>query len=529
MSIDQFKATIEQGYQPEGKFFEMGAAMFNGEPVTGLHVKIPLKTMNRHGLIAGATGTGKTKTLQVISEQLSNAGVPVLLMDIKGDLSGLAKAAEPNEKLNERHDKIGLPYEAKGFPVELLTLSEEKGAKLRATVTEFGPVLFSKILDLSDAQQGVVAIIFKYCDDNKLPLIDLKDFKKMLNFITNEGADEIEELYGKVSTASTGSILRKIIELESQGAERFFGELSFDPEDLLHINDEGQAQISVLRLVDIQDKPKLFSTFMLSLLAEIYATFPEEGDAEKPKLAIFIDEAHLIFDKASDALLDQIEAIVKLIRSKGVGLFFVTQNPMDVPDSILGQLGLKVQHALRAFTAKDRKAIKLTAENYPISDFYETDEVLTSLGIGEALVTALSEKGIPTPLAVTYMRAPQSRMDILSKGEIIDLVENSKIVEKYNEEIDRESAFEMLSAKIESAQSEEHQKELKAQVEKGTEETKESREKRKPVEAEEGSFVEELSKNTMVRQLGRTMLREVSRGLLGALGVRRPRRRRGLF
>jgi len=301
MSIDNFKATIEKGYQPEGKFFEMGAAMFNGEPVNGLHVKIPLKTMNRHGLIAGATGTGKTKTLQVISEQLSNAGVPVLLMDIKGDLSGLAKAAEPNEKLNERHDKIGLPYESKGFPVELLTLSEEKGAS---------PVLFSKILDLSDAQQGVVAIIFKYCDDNKLPLIDLKDFKKMLNYITNEGADKIEELYGKVSTASTGSILRKIIELESQGAEKFFGELSFDPQDLLHINDKGQAQVSVLRLVDIQDKPKLFSTFMLSLLAEIYATFPEEGDAEKPKLAIFIDEAHLIFDKASDALLDQIEAIV---------------------------------------------------------------------------------------------------------------------------------------------------------------------------------------------------------------------------
>jgi len=529
MSIEKFTEQIEKGYATEGAFFELGAAMFNNEPVEGLHVKIPLKTVNRHGLIAGATGTGKTKTLQVISEQLSNAGVPVLLMDIKGDLSGIAKANAGHPKIDERHQKIGLSYEPKGFPVELLTLSEEKGVKLRATVTEFGPVLFSKILDLSDAQQGVVAIIFKYCDDNKLPLIDLKDFKKMLNYITKEGADKIEQLYGKVSTASTGSILRKIIELESQGAERFFGERSFDPEDLMHISEDGTAQISVLRLVDIQDKPKLFSTFMLSLLAEIYATFPEQGDADKPKLAIFIDEAHLIFDKATGALLDQIEAIVKLIRSKGVGLFFVTQNPMDVPDAILGQLGLKIQHALRAFTAKDRKAIKLTAENYPISDFYNTDEVLTSLGIGEALVTALSEKGIPTPLAATYLRAPQSRMDVLSKSEIDDLVGSSKLVEKYYEEIDRESAFEILTAKIEEAQSEEHQKELKAQQVKAEKTVKEGKGESGGTEKKEDSFVNELSKNTMVRQMGRTLLREVSRGLLGALGVRTPRRRRRMF
>ncbi len=313
------------------------------------------------------------------------------------------------------------------------------------------PVLFSRILDLNDTQSGVISVIFKYCDDNKMPLLDLKDIKKVINYITEEGKDEIETHYGKISTSTTGTILRKIIELEQQGADLFFGETSFDINDLMRFDENGKGYVNIIRLTDIQDKPKLFSTFMLSLLAEIYQQMPEKGDADQPELVLFIDEAHLIFNEASKTLLDQIETIVKLIRSKGIGVYFITQNPMDVPSGVLAQLGLKIQHALRAFTANDRKAIKLTADNYPTSDFYKTDELITELGIGEALVTALNEKGIPTPLAATMLRAPQSRMDVLTETEIDAINAKSKLVRKYNESIDRESAYEMLNKKIEAA------------------------------------------------------------------------------
>ncbi|GAB4515095.1 MAG: helicase HerA-like domain-containing protein [Allomuricauda sp.] len=451
---EQFIEHIDQGYATKGDFIIVGAGMLDGETMTNAFVKIPLKTMNRHGLIAGATGTGKTKTLQVLAENLSDKGIPVLLMDLKGDLSGIAQPSPGHPKIDERHAKIGLPFEAKGFPVEILSLSEQNGVRLRATVSEFGPVLLSRILDLSVTQEGIVAVVFKYCDDNKLPLLDLKDFKKVLQYATGEGKDEFQKAYGRISTSSTGTILRKIIELEQQGADLFFGEKSFDVDDLVRIDENGRGYINIIRLTDIQDRPKLFSTFMLSLLAEIYSTFPEQGDSERPELVLFIDEAHLIFDNASKALLDQIESIVKLIRSKGIGLYFVTQNPTDVPDDVLAQLGLKIQHALRAFTAKDRKAIKLTAQNYPITEFYDTAEVLTSLGTGEALVSALDEKGRPTPLAATMMRAPMSRMDILTDNEIKEVLDNSKLIKKYNEEIDRESAYEILTEKIERAEKE---------------------------------------------------------------------------
>ncbi|MEB8329942.1 DUF853 family protein [Flavobacteriaceae bacterium KMM 6897] len=449
---DKFFAHIEEGYTTKGDYITMGSAILDGETVTNAFVKIPLKTLNRHGLIAGATGTGKTKTLQVIAENLSDKGIPVLLMDLKGDLSGLAQPSPGHPKIDERHAKIGLPFEAKGFPVEILSLSDQDGVKLRATVSEFGPVLLSRILDLSETQEGIVAVVFKYCDDNKLPLLDLKDFKKVLQYATGEGKKEFQDSYGRISTSSTGTILRKIIELEQQGADLFFGEKSFDVEDLVRINEEGRGYINILRLTDIQDRPKLFSTFMLSLLAEIYSTFPEQGDSDRPELILFIDEAHLIFKEASKALMDQIESIVKLIRSKGIGLYFVTQNPTDVPDDVLAQLGLKVQHALRAFTAKDRKAIKLTAENYPDSEFYDTKEVLTSLGIGEALISALDEKGRPTPLAATMLRAPMSRMDVLTDSELKSVIDNSKLVKKYNDIVDRESAYEILNEKIEKAE-----------------------------------------------------------------------------
>lgn len=449
---NQFLTHIEKGYTTKGDFITMGAAMLAGEAVGGAHVKIPLKTMNRHGLIAGATGTGKTKTLQVLAENLSDHGVPILLMDLKGDLSGLAQPSPGHPKIEERHDKIGLPFEAKRFPVEILSLSEQDGVKLRATVSEFGPVLLSRILDLSETQEGIVAVVFKYCDDTKMPLLDLKDFKKVLQYATGTGKKEFQKEYGRISTSSTGTILRKIIELEQQGADLFFGEKSFEVDDLTRINEEGRGYINIIRLTDIQDRPKLFSTFMLSLLAEIYATFPEQGDSDKPELILFIDEAHLIFKEASKALLEQIESIVKLIRSKGIGLYFVTQNPTDVPNEVLAQLGLKVQHALRAFTARDRKAIKLTAENYPESEYYDTKAVLTSLGIGEALISALDEKGRPTPLAATLLRAPMSRMDVLTDGELEEVIGSSKLVRKYSETIDRESAYELLNEKIEKAE-----------------------------------------------------------------------------
>ncbi|MBT8258170.1 MAG: DUF853 domain-containing protein [Bacteroidia bacterium] len=464
---DKFIETLKKGYTFKGDYITLGAGILDNETVTNSYVNVPLKTMNRHGLIAGATGTGKTKTLQVLSENLSEKGIPVLLMDIKGDLSGLAQPSPGHPKIDERHEKIGLPFTPKPFPVEIMSLSEQDGVRLRATVSEFGPVLISRILDVSETQAGVIAVIFKYCDDNKLPLLDLKDFKKILQYSTKDGKKEFEDAYGRISPASTGAILRRIVELEQQGGDLFFGEKSFEVEDLIRTTSDGRGYINIIRLTDIQDRPKLFSTFMLSLLAEIYETFPEQGDSDVPKLIMFVDEAHLIFNEASKALLNQIESIVKLIRSKGVGLYFVTQNPTDVPEAVLSQLGLKVQHALRAFTAKDRKAIKLTAQNYPDTEFYDTAETLTSLGIGEALVSALDEKGRPSPLAATMMRAPMSRMDVLSPSELANLYNDSKLVLKYNEEIDRESAYEMLNEKIKKAE------EVKAKEEERSEKEKE--------------------------------------------------------
>jgi hypothetical protein len=478
--------------------------MLDKEAIPKLQIKVPLKTLNRHGLIAGATGTGKTKTLQVIAEQLSTVGVPSLLMDVKGDLSGIAVGGSDHPKIQERCDKIGLEWKPVGSSVEFLSLSTEKGARLRATVSEFGPVLFSRILGLNDTQGGVVSVVFKFCEDNDLPLLDLNDFKKVLQYLGNEGKEAMEAEYGQFSSATAATILRKIIELEQQGAETFFGELSFDVDDLCRTDDRGRGVVSIVRLTDIQDRPKLFSTFMLQMLAEIYASFPEEGDPEQPKLCIFIDEAHLVFQEASSALMSQIEAIIKLIRSKGIGIFFITQNPADIPDSVLSQLGLKVQHALRAFTAKDRKAIKLAAENYPITDYYDTEDLLTSLGIGEAFISALNEKGIPTPLVHTLLRAPESRMDVLSDSEIDAIVDASKLVKKYNKEIDRESAYEILHEKIEEVR-----EKTPAPATTAT---------KKRTTREKSTFEQVLNSPT-TRQIGRTVARELTRSLLGVLGV----------
>lgn len=504
-----FIEKISQGYQPKADFITLGAGVFEGETHKEVVVKAPLSTINRHGLIAGATGTGKTKTLQRFAESLSEKGCPVLLMDIKGDVSGVSQMGTSNEKIADRHSKLGLDWNATQYPVEFLTISEEKGVRMRATVSEFGPVLFAKILELNDTQSSVVALVFKYCDDNNLPLLDLEDFKKTMQYLINEGKAEASEKYGAISETSVGTIMRKVIELEAQDAGILFGERSFEVEDLVRTKD-GKGMINVLRLTDMQTKPKLFSTFMMCLLAEVYEKFPEEGDVEKPKLTIFIDEAHLIFDTASDALLDQIETIIKLIRSKGVGIYFITQNPVDVPAAILGQLGLKIQHALRAFTANDRKAIKLASENFPISDFYQIDEVLTTLGMGEALVTVLDEKGNPTPLVHTMLCAPQSRMDTITDEELGNVVSKSEIAGKYNEVINRESAQEMLTKKIASASVSQNIE----QPEQTNEQTSSGKE-----EKQGPGVVESLTKNTMVRQVGRAVATEVTRGLLGILGL----------
>ncbi len=516
---DSFIQSIQTGYTTKGDFLELGAAMLDGVPQPECVVKLPLKTLTRHGLIAGATGTGKTVTLQIIAEQMAAKGIPVLMMDLKGDLSGIAAVGTSNPKIEARHQAIGIPYTPVACSAELYSLSDEPGVRLRATVSEFGPVLFSKILELNDTQSGIVALIFKYADDQNLPLLDLKDFKRMLRYATEEGKAAIEKEYGKISEASVATILRKIIELESQGAEKFFGERSFEVFDLIQTKD-GKGVVHIVRLTDIQDKPKLFSTFMLQMLAEIYNSFPEAGDLDKPKLCVFIDEAHLIFKEASAALLNQIEAIIKLIRSKGIGVYFCTQNPYDVPDAVLAQLGLKVQHALRAFTEKDRKAIRKTAENYPISEFYKTDELLTSIGIGEALITALNEKGVPTPLAATHLRAPSSRMGVLSAEEINQCISSSHLVSKYNETIDRHSAYEILEAKLHNAKTQDDEPEV--EVKKNTKTT---------ASKDEPTVIERMSKNTMVRQVGNTLVRELTRGLLGVLGLggRTSRKKKSLF
>jgi hypothetical protein len=507
---EKFIEEIAESYSFKGNSIILGTSVLDGIPNEKNLVKAPLRTFNRHGLIAGATGTGKTKSLQVLTEKLSLNGVPTLVMDIKGDLSGLSQPGTLNPKIEGRIKIIGEEWKPRQCPAELISISSEPGVKLKATISEFGPVLLSKMLELNDTQSGVVSLVFKYCDDKKLPLLDIKDFRKTLQFLSNEGKEETEKEYGLISTSSVGAILRNLIALEEQGADAFFGEPSFDVDDLMRLDENGYGYINILRLTDIQGKPRLFSTFMLCLLAEIYESLPEKGDIEQPELVIFIDEAHLIFNEASKALLSQIETIIKLIRSKGVGIFFITQSPDDIPESVLAQLGMKIQHALRAFTAKDRKAIKIAAENYPLSDYYKTDDIITQLGIGEALVTVLNEKGIPTSLVHCMMSPPSTRMDIITESEQQHLVSKSKIIDKYNKTIDRESAYELLNAKL---------SELEESNKKQAEEKQE--EKQTTSGRQEKSVFEKVAESSVTR----TVVREVTRGLLGMLGIGGTRRR----
>jgi DNA helicase HerA-like ATPase len=423
----------------------LGAIVHNNECDPEPLVSIPIPMVNRHGLIAGATGTGKTRTLQLIAEQLSQAGVPVFVADIKGDISGLGAPGESNDRITTRAKETGYNWQANGFPVEFLSLTGKHGAQLRATVSSFGPLLLAKVLDLNPTQASVLTMVFKYCDDKGLLLLDFSDLRAVLQYLTGDGADELKS-YGGMSKATVGVLLREMVELEQQGAEDFFGEPEFDINDLMHVERDGRGFISVLELSDVQDKPALFSTFMLWMLATIYHELPEVGDIDKPKLAFFFDEAHLLFNNASKALLEQIQQVVRLIRSKGVGVYFITQNPKDVPDEVLGQLGHRVQHALRAFTPEDDKALRAAARTFPKTPFYDVEETLTTLGIGEAFITVLSPKGVPTPPFAVRLIPPASKMAPLP--DLDAQVARSTQVKKYAQDIDRESAREKLAARI---------------------------------------------------------------------------------
>ena len=436
-----------KAYSSPGSAITLGAVIHEGECHPEPLVQIPLAMLNRHGLIAGATGTGKTRTLQLIAEQLSRAGVPVFLSDVKGDLSGVGAPGTPNDRIAQRVKDTGFAWNPTAFPVEFLSLTGARGAQLRATVSSFGPLLLSKVLGLNDTQTSVLTLVFKYCDDKGLALLDFSDLRAVLQYLAGDGAAELKD-YGGMSKQTVGVLLREMVELEAQGAESFFGEPEFDIDDLMQTERDGRGLVSILELSDVQDKPELFSTFMLWMLASLYNDLPEVGDLDKPKLVFFFDEAHLLFDGASKALLDEVEKVVRLIRSKGVGIFFITQSPKDIPADVLGQLGNRVQHALRAFTADDDKALKAAARTFPKTTFYDIEETLTTLGTGDALVTVLAPNGTPTPPFATRLIPPAARMAPLTEPEMAQRLASSAQVKEYATAIDRESARELLAKRI---------------------------------------------------------------------------------
>lgn len=450
---DAFVTAMSDGYALGEPGLLLGCPMLDGEVTAEVRVQLALSMANRHGLVAGATGTGKTTTLKVMAAELSDAGVPVFISDIKGDVTGIAAANDPTNKgVAARVREMKLDYQAEGHPVEFLSLSGQLGAQVRATVSSFGPVLLGKVLTLNDTQTSILSMVFKYCDDNQLPLLDLKDLQESLKFLSSDAGKAALADYGGMSPASVGVLLRSMITFEQSGADIFFGEPQFDVDDLMRLTPDGKGTISVLELSDVMDKPQLFSTFMLWMLAQLYHTLPEVGDLPKPKLAFFFDEAHLLFEDASQALLDQIEQTVRLIRSKGVGVYFSTQAPTDVPASVLGQLGNRVEHALRAFTAEDADNLQKVAKTYPTSEFYDVTKTLTSLGIGEALVTVLTPKGVPTPLAAVRLVPPDCLFGALDAGAFQQAVASGSLKPKYGTPVDRQSAYEILTARIQAAQ-----------------------------------------------------------------------------
>lgn len=441
---------IASGYATTGQALELGSVVVAGEVDPAAQIRIPLSMMNRHGLVAGATGTGKTKTLQLIAEQLSAAGVPVVMADFKGDLSGLSRPGQPNDKTAERATETGDDWVGTPYPVEFLSLGTGGiGVPVRATISAFGPILLSKVLGLNQNQESTLGLIFHFADQQGLPLLDLKDLRQVITFLTttDEGKKQLKTL-GAVSPQTAGVILRALVNLEADGGDTFFGEPEIEAADLLRSDDQGRGIITLFELGDQAARPVMFSTFLMWVLAELFNHLPEVGDVDKPKLVFFFDEAHLLFKDASKAFLGQVEQTVKLIRSKGVGVFFCTQLPTDVPNAVLSQLGARVQHALRAFTPDDQQALAKTVRTYPKTTFYDLAADLTSLGTGEAIVTVLSEKGAPTPVAWTRLRPPRSLMDTIGQDYIKAVAQASPLFLKYGQTVDRESAYEMLATKM---------------------------------------------------------------------------------
>ncbi|HEX9984047.1 MAG TPA: helicase HerA-like domain-containing protein [Thermoanaerobaculia bacterium] len=491
---------------------EIGHVLKDGSPHGDQAVAVPLAMLNRHGLIAGSTGTGKTRTLQLLAEGLSRAGVPVFLSDVKGDLAGLARPGEANERLTNRMKSIGREFVPESFPAEFFSLTGNRGTQLRATVSSFGPVLLSKVLDLTETQQSVLAMVFKYCDDRKMPLLDFEDLRGVLHYLGGEGKAELKQ-YGGMSPATVGVLIRKMVELEQQGASRFFGEPELDIADLLRTVD-GKGVVNILSLADVQDKPRLYSTFLMWLLGQFYYRMPEVGDPDKPKLVFFFDEAHQLFDDASSALVEHIEQVARLIRSKGIGVFFITQTPKDVDEDVLAQLGNRVQHAIRAFTPKDAKNVKATAETFPPSPDVDVARALTSMGIGEALVSVLDPRGVPTPVATIQVLAPCSSMTAIDDATYAQLRTGSALAAKYGTPINRESAHEILQRKLAEAAAQETREE-------------EWTPSRRPAKIREPK---PLSPPRTARRRGKSMgeqvmgtvTKEVTRGLMGIL-------KRGIF
>jgi DNA helicase HerA-like ATPase len=501
---------IAAGYVTEGGAVELGTVVVDGTADAQARVRIPLAMMNRHGLIAGATGTGKTKTLQAIAEQLSSAGVPVVMADVKGDLSGLSRAGEPGDKITARAKDTGDDWQPAAFPVQFLSLGTSgTGVPVRATITGFGPLLLAKVLGLNETQESTLGLIFHWADGKGLPLLDTKDLRAVITYLTSpEGKADLRGI-GGVSTSTAGVILRALANLDAQGGDEFFGEPELSVADLMRQAD-GKGVISLLELGNLRDRPALFSTFLMWLLAELFEELPEAGDLDAPKLVFFFDEAHLLFDDASSAFLDRIEQTVKLIRSKGVGVFFCTQLPTDLPNAVLSQLGARVQHALRAFTPDDQKALARTVKTYPTTPHYALDKALTSLGIGEAIVTVLSETGAPTPVAWTRLRAPRSLMGAIGDDAVRQAAAASDLHGTYAQTVDRESAYERMAKKTPPAES---------PAKPSAPAKPDSPRKPEKRDEDEPGFMEKVMGNSAVKSFLRSAAsavgREVTRGLFG--------------
>ena len=518
---------IRSGYASEAPCLDLGAALDESGAHADAPVRVPLATLNRHGLVAGATGTGKTKTLQALAEQLSAQGVPVFLTDVKGDLSGISQPGEDNPKVAERAQSVGQTWTPTASPTEFYSLGGQgPGVPVRATVTSFGPTLLAKVLGLNATQESSLGLVFHYADSHGLALLDLKDLREVIVHLTSpEGKEELASICG-LSKQTAGVILRELTTFAKEGADVFFGEPEFDTAELLRTAEDGRGVVSCLELAAVQQQPRVFSTFLMWLLADLFQDLPEVGDAEKPKLVFFFDEAHLLFEDASKEFLDSIEQTVRLIRSKGVGIFFVTQSPKDIPTDVLAQLGNRVQHALRAFTPDDAKALKAAARTYPRSE-YDLEQLLTQLATGEAVVTVLSETGAPTPVAWTRMRAPQSLMKPAPVADVEAAVKASPLMETYGQPVDRESAYELLRARLDGAQAGGGAAEDRAEETRAAEPDERRRQEadQPRTRQDEGGFLGSVMDNpavrSMMRSAGTTLGREITRSLFGTSRRRR--------